>query len=64
MDIYFGADIIAICSAVYLSAIQKRAVDLNELKDFSRQFIEKYGDNEKADDAIVLDLLKPYKKEA
>jgi predicted dehydrogenase len=62
IDVNFGADVIAICGTAYLSAIEKRAVTLDEFKDFSRKYIEKFGDNETADDAIILDLLKPYRK--
>ena len=61
-DVNFGADVIAICGSVYLSAIRGVAVTLEEFKEYSRGFIEQYGDNEQADDAIVLDLLKPYKR--
>ena len=53
IDIHFGADVIAVCGAAYLSAIRETAVTLEEFKDFSRGYIEKHGDNEKADDAIV-----------
>jgi predicted dehydrogenase len=62
IDIRFGADVIAICGAAYLSAIRGSAVTLEEFKDFSRDTIKKFGDNEKADDAIVLELLKPYRR--
>jgi predicted dehydrogenase len=61
-DVNFGADVIAICGCVYLSAILGRAVTLEEFKTYSLEFIEQFGDNEQADDAIVLDLLKPYKR--
>jgi predicted dehydrogenase len=57
-----GAEIMAICGAVYLSAIRGRAVTLDEFKEYSRGFIEKYGDTEEADDAILQELLKPYKR--
>ena len=62
IDANFGAEVIAICGAAYLSAIQGRAVTMDEFKSFSREYIHKYGDNEQADDAIVLDLLKPYRQ--
>jgi predicted dehydrogenase len=62
LPISFGAEIIAICGAAYYSALKGRAVTLEEFKDFSRGFVKKLGDNEKADDAIVLELLKPYKR--
>ena len=60
IDVRFGAEVIAACGAAYLSAIEKRAITLNEFKEFSRGFVEKYGDNEEADEAILSYLLKPY----
>ncbi|GAG43891.1 unnamed protein product, partial [marine sediment metagenome] len=60
VDIDFGAEIIAVCGAAYLSAIRKRAVSLDEFKDFSRGYVEKHGDNEEAELAILKDLLAPY----
>jgi predicted dehydrogenase len=62
IDVHFGAEVIAICGAAYLSAIRGRAVTLDEFKGFSQGYIAKYGDCEQADDAIVLDLLKPYQR--
>jgi predicted dehydrogenase len=62
LDSHFGAEIMAICGAVYLSAIRGRAVTLDEFKAYCRGFIEKYGDNEKADEAILTELLEPYKR--
>ena len=62
IDVAYGAEVIAICGAAYLSAIQKRAVSLEAFKDFSREYIQKYGDNEKAEEAILTDLLKPYRQ--
>jgi predicted dehydrogenase len=61
-DIHFGAEIIAICGAVYLSAIRGEAVSLEQFKDYCGGFVAEHGDNERADDAIVLDLLKPYRR--
>ncbi len=61
-DIQFGSDIIAVCGAAYLSALRHRAVTLEEFKQFSRGFVERLGDGPEADDAIVLELLKPYRK--
>jgi len=61
LDIHFGGDIIAICGAAYLSAIRKKAVSLEEFKEYSRGFVKKHGDTAKADDAIVAELLAPYK---
>ncbi|MCZ6680087.1 MAG: Gfo/Idh/MocA family oxidoreductase [Candidatus Poribacteria bacterium] len=60
IDVHYGAEVIAICGAAYLSAIRKRAVSLEEFKDFSREYVQKYGDNEQAEAAILTDLLKPY----
>ena len=62
IDIHFGADVIAVCGAAYLSALRREAVTLEEFKDFSRDFVARLGDGEKADDAIVLELLKPYRR--
>jgi predicted dehydrogenase len=61
-DIGFGSDVIAICGASYLSAIRGTAVGLEEFKDYCRDFVKRLGDGEKADDAIVLELLKPYQR--
>lgn len=61
IDVRFGAEVIAACGAAYYSAILKRAVTLDEFKDFSRGFVEKYGDTEEADEAILNHLLEPYK---
>jgi predicted dehydrogenase len=58
----FGADVIATCGAAYLSAIQGKAVAIEEYMDYCREFVKRLGDNEKADDAIVLDLLRPYRR--
>jgi len=63
VDVNFGAEIIAICGAAYLSAIRKRAVTLEEFKEFSRGYVTKYGDNEQAEEALLADLLAPYKRE-
>ena len=61
-DVHFGAEVMAVCGAAYLSAIQGTAITLDEFKDFSRGYVEKYGDNTAADDAIVMDLLAPYRR--
>ncbi len=63
IDVNYGAEIIAMVGAAYLSAIVKRAVTLDEFKDFSRGYVAKYGDNEQAAEAILGDLLAPYKLE-
>lgn len=61
IDVNFGAEVIAICGTAYLSAIRGCAVTLDAFKDFSREYVARYGDNEEADDAILRDLLEPYK---
>jgi predicted dehydrogenase len=60
LDSEFGAGIAAVCTAAYLSAIRKRAVTLDELKEYCREFVERFGDGQQADDAIVEELLAPY----
>jgi predicted dehydrogenase len=60
IDARFGAEIIATCGAAYLSAIRGQAVTLQEFKAFCQGYLDRYGDCEQADDAIVLELLKPY----
>ena len=60
IDVHFGADIIAICGAAYLSALRGRAVTLEEFKEFSREYVKKHGDTEEAEEAIINDLLAPY----
>jgi len=62
IDLSFGAEIIAAIGAAYLSAIRKQAVTLEEFKAFSRGYVEKHGDNEEAEEAILADLLKPYRR--
>ena len=63
LDLEFGARNIAICGAAYLSQIEGgRSVRLEEVESFSQQYIDKHGDNEEADDAIVNALLEPYKR--
>jgi predicted dehydrogenase len=64
IDIDFGSEITAICGAAYLSAILERAVTLDEFKAFCQGYLEKLGDNSASDDALVLDLLKPYRTRA
>ena len=61
IDIAFGSDIIAICGAAYLSAIEGRGISLDEFKQYCRGFVEKLGDDNSADDAILTELLTPYK---
>ena len=62
-DVQFGAEIIAIVGAAYYSAIEGRAVTLDEFKEFSRGYVDKCGDADKAAEAILGDLLAPYKAE-
>jgi predicted dehydrogenase len=63
IDVDFGAEVIAICGSAYLSAIRGHAVTLDEFKEFSRGYVEKYGDNEQAEEALLSDLLAPYRRE-
>jgi predicted dehydrogenase len=63
-DAAYGADVIATCGAAYLSAMRGRAVTLDEFKDFSRDYVRRLGDNEQADDAIVLELTQQFKRKA
>ena len=60
VDVTFGAEIIAVCGAAYYSAIEKRAVTLEEFKEFCRSYMEKYGDNEDAERALLEHLMKPF----
>lgn len=62
VDVHFGAEIIAMCGAVYLSALRGRAVTLDEFKEFSREYVKKHGDSEEAEEAVIGDLLAPYKR--
>ena len=62
IDVRFGAEVIAACGAGYLSAIKGRAVTMDEFKAFSREFVKEYGDNEKADEAVLDYLLEPYRR--
>lgn len=61
IDVRFGSEIIAVCGAAYLSAIRGQAVTLDEFKAYCEGFVETYGDGEQADDALVRDLLTPYR---
>jgi len=60
IDVNFGAEIIAVCGAAYYSAIEKRAVTLDEFKQLCRSYVEKHGDVERASVALLTDLMKPY----
>jgi len=60
-DVQFGAEILAIVGAAYYSAVKGRAVTIDEFKEFSRSYVERCGDAEKATEAILEDLLAPYK---
>jgi hypothetical protein len=61
-DARYGAEVIAVCGAAYLSALRGRAVTLEEFKDYCREHLTRLGDGEAADDAIVTELLEPYKR--
>ena len=60
VDVQFGAEIIAVCGAAYYSAIQKRSISIEEFKEHCRSYVERYGDNEEAERALLADLMKPY----
>ena len=60
VDVHFGAEVIGVCGAAYYSAIQKRAVTLDEFKDYCRSYTKKHGDGEEATVALLKDLMKPY----
>lgn len=63
LTLEFGARVIALCGAAYLSQLQGgTAVTLDDFYAYSKEFVDKYGDNVKADDAIVASLLEPYKR--
>jgi len=62
IDVRFGAEVIAACGAAYFSEIQRRAVTIDEFKEFSRGYVEKYGDTKEADEALLNYLLKPYQE--
>jgi predicted dehydrogenase len=62
IDLKFGSEIIAAIGAAYLSAIRTQAVSLEEFKDFSRGYVEDHGDGERAEEAILCDLLRPYRR--
>ena len=59
-DVHFGAEVIAVCGAVYYSAIQKRPVTLDEFKELCGTYVEKYGAGEEATVALLQDMMKPY----
>jgi predicted dehydrogenase len=58
----FGSEIIAAIGAAYLSAIRRQAVTLDEFRGFCRSYAERHGDNERAEEALLMDLLKPYRR--
>ncbi len=60
IDVHFGAEVIAVCGAAYYSAILKRAVTLDEFKDFCRSYVKKYANTEEATVALLRYLMKPY----
>ena len=63
-DIEFGADIIAAIGSADLSAVERRAVTLDEFKEFSREYVRDHGDGEEAEVAILNHLLAPYRRSA
>ena len=63
IDVSFGAEIIAVCGAAYLSAKEGRAVTLDEFRGYGRGFVEKHGDTEEAELAVLDDLLGRYRYE-
>ena len=60
IDIHFGAEISAVCGAAYYSAIERRAVTVEEFKQFCRAYVKRHGDTEEATLALLADLMKPY----
>ena len=58
--VQFGADIIAMCDAAYLSQVRGRAVTLDEFKDYARGLVREYGDGERAEEALLAELMQPY----
>ena len=64
IDVRFGAEVVAACGAAYLSAIRKKAVTVEEFKQFCKEMIRQHGDGEDADLAILDTLLSPYKQGA
>ncbi len=60
VDVHFGAEIIGVCGAAYLSAIRKRAVTMDEFQSFCREYVEKHSDGEEAELALLDHLMKPY----
>ncbi len=57
----FGADIIAMCDAAYLSRVLGRAVTLEEFKDHARGLVREHGDGEEAEEALLAELMEPYR---
>jgi predicted dehydrogenase len=61
IDVHYGAEVIAMVESAYYSAIKGRAVTLDEFKEYARGFVKKHGDNERAEEALLSELLAPYK---
>ncbi len=57
----FGADVIAMCDAGYLSQVRGRAVTLEEFKDYARALVREHGDSVEAEEALLAELLRPYR---
>jgi len=60
VGVEFGADVIAICDAAYLSQVRGRAVGMDEFKDYCRDLVARHGDGEEAEEALLRELLSPY----
>jgi hypothetical protein len=60
IDIRFGAEIIAVCGAAYYSAIEERAVSIEEFKKLCGAYVSQHGDGEAATLALLKDLMAPY----
>jgi len=61
VDGRMGAEVMAVIGAVYLSGLSKRAVTLDEFKEYCGTSIGRFGDNAEADDAIVTALTEPFR---
>jgi predicted dehydrogenase len=57
----FGAAVIAVCGAGYHSAKHGGVTTLESFKAYAGEFVERYGDTTEADDAVILDLLEPFR---
>ena len=64
IDVHYGAEVIAVCGAAYLSAIRKSAVSLEAFKAESRAYLGKYDNYQLAEEALLADLLAPYRRKS